>query len=204
MRTKFSTSVICIMICMLFCVKFSFSQDEFATIRKNVNVLAKTLKHDLNASKDTLILEGKEPIRRLYTIGENAGVVDDYIYNRFYKLPLHQLKNGRYLFVAFESRKRIVFEINVLGSSAKSNTTAVTTATILDANPINSPIETSRAIAYKEHSDLLEAVNKKELRPYNITDKDRTGMQTREEVKRLKAEARSKRRLRLKEPAQTN
>ena len=47
-----------------FCLSHSqlFAQQDFATIEKNINIRASGLHHDLNATKDTLVLKGDTKI----------------------------------------------------------------------------------------------------------------------------------------------
>ena len=58
----------------LFIVAFGFgihsvvAQSTFATIIKNVNVRAKGVKHSLNATKDTLLLESDKKINYVYVL----------------------------------------------------------------------------------------------------------------------------------------
>ena len=96
---------------------FSFlqAQTDFAKIDKNRNVQAKDLYHDLNASKDTLILRSKKKINYLYSINKDySRELDFYIDTTAYKLPLNKLSLGKHVFVAVQSPLRIVFVIHVL------------------------------------------------------------------------------------------
>lgn len=172
----------------------SIAQNDFASIRKNVNVLAKSLKHDLCKTKDTLILQGEERIKRIYTIGENSGLIDESLFTKNYKLPLNNFKNGRYVFVVYESRKRIVFEVTVLNNKLPE-TTVVASKT--DVKPEAKIVAKERAIKPKRSIEERKAAirlaeHRAKFKPYNITDKDRDNMQSREEMKRILNEERER------------
>ncbi len=89
------------------------AQDDFASIQKNVNVLAKTLQHDLNTSKDTLILKGKNRIYRIYTVGSYSGIIDKEVNGFDFEIPLTQLRKGLYTFAVDQRGKKIVFKIHI-------------------------------------------------------------------------------------------
>ncbi len=96
---------------------FSFlqAQTAYAKIDKNRNVQAKDLYHDLNASKDTLILKSKKKINYLYSINKDYNrELDFYIDTTAYELPLNKLSMGKHVFVAVQSPLRIVFVVHVL------------------------------------------------------------------------------------------
>lgn len=97
------------------CVSFSYSQTDYAKINKNKNVQAAGLFHDLNKTKDTLILKSDKKINYLYT-ANNKGKkgINTRIDATEYKLPLNRLQKGRNVFVAIQSPLRIVFVVNIL------------------------------------------------------------------------------------------
>lgn len=97
------------------CVSFSYSQTDYAKINKNKNVQAAGLFHDLNKTKDTLILKSDKKINYLYT-ANNKGKkgINTRIDATEYKLPLNRLQKGRNVFVAIQSPMRIVFVVNIL------------------------------------------------------------------------------------------
>lgn len=96
-------------------ISFSYSQTNYAKINKNKNVQAAGLFHDLNKTKDTLILKSNKKINYLYT-ANNKGKkgINTRIDNKEYKLPLNRLQKGRNVFVAIQSPLRIVFVVNIL------------------------------------------------------------------------------------------
>lgn len=90
---------------------FIHAQYDYASIKKNVNARAKALFHDLNASKDTLILRSSNKMFRVYTVGEFSGLIDQYLNSYEYEVPLRGLKQGKYVFVVDQSKKKIVFQV---------------------------------------------------------------------------------------------
>ncbi len=91
------------------------AQDDYARIDKNRNVQAKDLYHDLNKTKDTLILKSNKKISYLYSINKDySRELDFYIDTTAYQLPLNKLSKGKHVFVAVQSPLRIVFVVHVL------------------------------------------------------------------------------------------
>ena len=104
----------------LFIVAFGFgiqdvvAQSTFATIIKNVNVRANSVKHTLNATKDTLLLESDKKINYVYAINRDyKKELYDFIDSKSYKVPLTNLKSGKYTFVVGQSPLKIVFAVYV-------------------------------------------------------------------------------------------
>lgn len=86
-----------------------------AKIKKNVNVQASGLYHDLNKTKDTLILRSDKKINYLYTANNDGKRdVNLRVDSKFFKLPLNQLDAGRNVFVAVQSPLKIVFVVDIL------------------------------------------------------------------------------------------
>lgn len=91
------------------------AQNEFATIEKNYNVRAKDLSHELNRTKDTLILQSSKNIDYVYAINsEYKREIDFYNNTNFLKVPLNQLSKGKHVFVVGNQRMQIIFVIRVL------------------------------------------------------------------------------------------
>jgi len=91
------------------------AQESFATIKKNVNIEARGLYHDLNKTKDTLLLKSDKKINYVYSINRNyRREIDDYVNAKSYKVPLKNLSKGKHLFVVQQSPVLIVFVIRVL------------------------------------------------------------------------------------------
>ncbi len=91
------------------------AQQPTAIIEKNVNVTAKAVYHDLNSTRDTLILKSDKKINYLYTINHDySREVDFYIGKTEYKLPLNKLSQGKHVVVVVQSPLRIIFVIKIL------------------------------------------------------------------------------------------
>lgn len=91
------------------------AQNDFAILEKNVNVRAKGLTHELNTSKDTLVLKSKALINKVYAVNMNyKREVDLAVRNKTVKIPLTDLSKGKHVFVAVQSSLRIVFVVKIL------------------------------------------------------------------------------------------
>lgn len=102
-----------------------FSQTSYAKIEKNLNVRAKNLYHDLNTSKDTLILKSDKKINYVYSINRAVKRELSYTVNaKDFKVPLRELSVGKHVFVVVQSPVRIVFVIKVFGTEALDVSTA--------------------------------------------------------------------------------
>jgi len=91
------------------------AQNDFAILEKNVNIRAKGLIHKLNTTKDTLLLESKTLINKVYAVNMNyKREVDLNVSNKTVKIPLKDLSMGKHVFVAVQSPVRIVFVVKIL------------------------------------------------------------------------------------------
>ncbi|MFK2819746.1 hypothetical protein U0L90_06430 [Flavobacteriaceae sp. LMIT009] len=91
------------------------AQDNFAKIEKNVHNSAKDLFHDLNKSKDTLILKGGKRIRYVYSINTDyKRETQEYINDSTAMVSLTHLSKGKHVFVVEQMPKKIVFVVRVL------------------------------------------------------------------------------------------
>lgn len=102
---------------VLIIVTFSnvFSQVDYARIDKNKNTQAKDFFHDLNKTKDTLVLKSSRKINYLYSIDKSQRRdLNLLIDSKTYKLPLNKLGKGKHVFVAIQSPLRIVFVVHIL------------------------------------------------------------------------------------------
>lgn len=100
-------------------VSFTFqqlqAQKQFALIEKNFNVIAKDLSHDLNSTKDTLLLESPKSIDYVYAINSDyKREIDFYNNSNSLKIPLNQLSKGKHVFVVGNQGMQIIFVIRVL------------------------------------------------------------------------------------------
>lgn len=102
------------------------AQEPNAVIEKNVNVTAKAVYHDLNSTRDTLILKSDKPINHLYTINHDySREVNFYIGKTEYKLPLNKLSKGKHVVVVVQSPLRIVFVVKILKDTGEDIETAI-------------------------------------------------------------------------------
>lgn len=112
-----------LVIILIFLLSFTLqAQEPFAKLEKNRNVQAKGLIHELNTTKDTLILKSENIITSLYTINqEYARELDFEIDSIAYKLPLNKLSKGKHVFVARQSQMKIVFVVKILQDISREN-----------------------------------------------------------------------------------
>jgi len=91
------------------------AQNDFAKLEKNVNVRAKGLIHNLNTSKDTLVLKSESLINKVYSVSTTYDrEVDMVVNSNAVKIPLNSLSKGKHVFVAIQSPIRIVFVVKIL------------------------------------------------------------------------------------------
>ena len=107
---------ICLLIILIFLLSFSLkAQEHYAKLEKNRNIRAKGLIHQLNATKDTLILKSDTKINYLDSINKDYGRdFDVYVDTTYFELPLNKLPKGKHVLVAVQSPKRIVFVVRIL------------------------------------------------------------------------------------------
>ena len=92
-----------------------YAQNPFAVLEKNKNTTVKDLHHELNTSKDTLLLKSNTRIDRVYSINKDIKrEIDTIIFADNYNVPLVNLTKGKHVFVVEQNRKKIVFVIRVL------------------------------------------------------------------------------------------
>lgn len=100
-------------------VQKSFSQEKFAVIEKNTNLVAKDLFHDLNRSQDTLILRSKGLMHRVYAINrQNKREVDEFINGDEIEIPIQDLSSGKHVFAVNYLQKIILFVVRVYDPNA--------------------------------------------------------------------------------------
>lgn len=107
------------LITFIFCSQFAFSQTSYmAKIEKNTNFSARTLLHELNSTKDTLVLRSPSKISHIYSINnEFKREIDTYPFAFDYKLPLQNLSKGKHVLVVSQSPKKIIFVIYIMDKS---------------------------------------------------------------------------------------
>lgn len=106
--------------CLLY---FPVSAQEFASIEKNKNAQAQQLYHELNVTKDTLILKSDTKINYVYSINRNyEKEVYDFINATSYQVPLTNLTKGKHTFVVGQSPLKIVFVVRINGTATSTST----------------------------------------------------------------------------------
>lgn len=85
-----------------------------AKIEKNLNLRASLLSHELNTTKDTLLLKSANKINQVYSINESyKREIDVYLDVNEYKIPLNTLSKGKHVLVVGLSPKKIVFVVQI-------------------------------------------------------------------------------------------
>lgn len=111
---------ILLIICLLLYSNSVLAQTSYAKIEKNYNTRASSLSHELNVSKDTLLLKSSNKITHVYSINSKyKREIDVYLDTNSYQLPLNNLTKGKHLLVVGESPKKIVFVIWILDNESK-------------------------------------------------------------------------------------
>ena len=117
LKKRYTTLLI---ISLLFCFNSVIAQSSYAAIEKNYNTRASSLIHELNSTKDTLLLRSTNRITQVYSINSTyKREIDLYLNTNFYELPLNNLSKGKHLLVVGESPKKIVFVIRILDRDSK-------------------------------------------------------------------------------------
>jgi hypothetical protein len=110
--------------CLLY---FPVSAQEFASIEKNKNAQAQQLYHELNVTKDTLLLKSDTKINYVYSINRNyEKEVYDFINATSYQVPLTKLTKGKHTFVVGQSPLKIVFVVRINGDATTASTSEET------------------------------------------------------------------------------
>ncbi|EDP71795.1 hypothetical protein FBALC1_04887 [Flavobacteriales bacterium ALC-1] len=129
---------ICLVLVLIFLLSFTLqAQEHYAKLEKNKNIQAKGLIHQLNKTKDTLILKSDKKINYLYSINKHYGRELDFrVDATSYKLPLNTLTKGKHVFVAVQSPLRIVFVVRILKDIPKENPEEIIAEDIVAVEPI--------------------------------------------------------------------
>lgn len=202
-----------IVIFLLISISQAFAQEEtFTTIRKNINLLAVDLDHELSERQDSLLLENKFLFKKVRFINKHTEKVFDFKPAvKQAKIPLNELPLGKYTVMFYQADKIIVFQIDrVLPFDYESpydTDVAIADSSddaIEDAEALNSEfgLDSDVASADMEAIDLeMDAVNTlalatnnadKELdkledkvtMSYNISEPDRSKVMSRAEYRR--------------------
>ena len=90
------------------------AQEDYAILRKNFNVSAKGLCHDLCKTKDTLILKSDKKIDYIYAINSRSKrELDTYVSENVLRIPLNGFTKGRHVFVVEQDKMNIVFAVQI-------------------------------------------------------------------------------------------
>lgn len=97
---------------------FAMAQSShIGLIEKNANLSASNINHDLNKTKDTLLLQSDKLITNVYSINtEYKREVDVYLNKNEFSLPLTELSQGKHVLVVSQSSKKIVFVLHIYDS----------------------------------------------------------------------------------------
>ena len=91
------------------------AQNDYAKLEKNVNQRAKALVHHLNTSKDTLVLQSEQFIKKVYSVSQsNTSEINLNVNTNFIEIPLNKLSKGKHVFVTVLPSMRIVFVVKIL------------------------------------------------------------------------------------------
>lgn len=136
---------ICLIVILLFLLGFTLqAQESYAKLEKNWNIQAKGLIHQLNTTKDTLILKSDKIINSLYTINQNySRELDFEIDSTAYKLPLNKLSKGKHVVVARQSPMQIVFVVKILKDIPKETPGELLTKDIATIEQLNTVVSIS-------------------------------------------------------------
>ena len=98
----------------LLCLKCFSQQSDYAILYKNVNIRANSLIHELNKTKDSLILQSEDVIDYVYTINRDSNrEIDEYINRKTHKIALTKLSAGRHTFIVGNCSKQIIFAVKI-------------------------------------------------------------------------------------------
>ena len=104
--------------CFSLFLQKAYSQESYAILEKNVNSDASSLLHELNETKDTLLLKSDKKISYVYSINKNyKRELNYYINKNACKLSLKDLSKGKHTIVVGQSPLKIVFVVRVFGES---------------------------------------------------------------------------------------
>ena len=99
-----------------------FAQQGFAEIEKNINFRARSLVHELNATKDSLFLKSEIDIKSIYTIhNQIKHDLIRHVNNKDYEVSLRDFDRGKHVFVVVQQLLKSVFVVHVYGEEDVSN-----------------------------------------------------------------------------------
>nr|WP_321224895.1 hypothetical protein [uncultured Psychroserpens sp.] len=192
------TRLCVIVIFLLMSNSKAFAQEEtYTTIRKNINPLAFELNHNLSDSQDSLLLENKFLFKKVRFLNKTTEKVFDFKPAvRKAKISLKELPLGKYTVMFYQADKIIVFQVDRLlpFDNQPSLETDVAVADFDDVTldddvaSISTDVDVdldsaTTSIANVNSDKEYEAFEEKVSITYNLSEKDRTKVQTRAEYR---------------------
>ena len=192
------TRLCAIVIFLLMSNSKALAQEEtYTTIRKNINPLAYALHHNLSDSQDSLLLENKFLFKKVRFLNKTTEKVFDFKPAvRSAKISLEELPLGKYTVMFYQADKIIVFQVDrllpfdyrrpILDSDVAvadledvilDDVASITAEVDLELDSVVSNVATHNSD--KEY----EAFEEKVSNTYNLTEPDRTKVQTRAEYR---------------------
>nr|WP_321236320.1 hypothetical protein [uncultured Psychroserpens sp.] len=178
----------------------NFAQEEtYTTIRKNVNSLAVDLDHNLSNTQDSLLLENKFLFKKVRFLNKTTEKVFNFKPAvKSAKIPLDQLPVGKYTVMFYQADKIIVFQIDrllpfdyesTLGSDVVMNELTDgdldSDIALADVKDINLEFDTANlSLATNGDEEDFDAFENTITMTYNLSEPDRSKVQTRAEYRR--------------------
>lgn len=191
---------LCVIVIFLLMSSSSFAQDKtYTTIRKNINPLAFELDHNLSNSQDSLVLNNKYFFKKVRFLNKRTEKVFDFKPAvKSAKIPLDELPLGKYTVMFYQAEKIIVFQINrKLPFDYKPSSESDVAFNELDDVELESDVamadiddndldfDTANLSAVANNADKdFETFEEHVSMSYNLSEPDRTKVQTRAEYRR--------------------
>ena len=186
---------LCVIVIFLFVSNSTaFAQEEtYTTIRKNINPLAYELNHNLSDSQDSLLLENKFLFKKVRFLNKTTEKVFDFKPAvKSAKISLEDLPLGKYTVMFYQADKIIVFQVDRLlpfdyRSTLESDIAVADLGDLVSDNAIVSITtdddleidNVSTSIANNSPDKEFEAFEEKLNLTYNLSETDRSKVQTR-------------------------
>ena len=193
------TRLCVIVIFLLMSSSNAFAQEEYTTIRKNVNPLAFELDHNLSNSQDSLVLENKYFFKKVRFLNKTTEKVFDFKPAvKTAKIPLDELPLGKYTVMFYQPDKIIVFQIDRklpfdyvrpsdadVAFSELEDSDLDSDVVSVDVKDIDLELDRANVTLVNNKDDKgFEDFKEKVSLTYNITEKDRSKVQSRAEYRR--------------------
>lgn len=156
------------------------AQEKNSEIHKNVNLRAKGLSHQLNTTKDSLLLDSDQLIYRVSFLYDGTRKILYDNNSKKINIPLLQLERGKYTVLVYQESRIVVFGVT------KSNTDFISIASNLvprkatyahNTAMIKNTIDTS-------FNQLPNRLTKNVYANYKLSTKSTGNSQTRAEYRR--------------------